>query len=63
MKLQIPLNPPLKKGDFKKAAVFSPLFSRGVGGIFSPGATNSEVMDVSLAPNTKKQSKDYFLSF
>jgi len=24
VKLQIPLNPPLKKGDFKEAAVFSP---------------------------------------
>jgi hypothetical protein len=24
-KLQIPLNPPLKKGDFKEAAVFPPL--------------------------------------
>jgi hypothetical protein len=37
VKLQIPLNPPLKKGDFKEAAVFPPLFSRGVGGIFLPG--------------------------
>jgi hypothetical protein len=26
VKPQIPLNPPLKKGDFKEAAVFPPLF-------------------------------------
>ena len=46
---QIPLNPPLTKGDFKEVAVFSPFLKGGLGGIFMPGSDNPEVTDVSLA--------------
>jgi hypothetical protein len=50
VKLQIPLNPPLKKWDFKEAVVFFPLFSRGGGGFLSSEVTNPEFVNVSPAP-------------